>query len=653
MTKSNWTLAGRLRSKNRPVFAVLLALLFAPAAFSSTDLKVARITFTGNRSFSEKDLKSILKSEEKKDFNPRFLRLDQILITNYYIQQGYLDVYVTSSFDKEENRIFIEYQLKEGNRYFLNGITFSGNSLFSSEELRKAFKIKDGQAYKRSEIENGLNNIESMYLDNGKPYVLFSDRERISSDSLITVEIQLQEGQTVIIEDLEYEGLQLVKSFLIRRELEIKKGDVFSRRKIEASQKNIYSTGLFKLVNYRLSPVGDDLSRVKLVWRLAEKKALWVGLRFGVGYENGDAIGNVTTFDLTAEGGHRNIFGTARSFSLRFVTSLFYGRENPDDAGKRILNPRDQYSFSFVEPWVLETRTPGVFNITYSRQRKPISVVPLNMLAASFNLSHQFKNYWSYTAGISYQQVNIEEEAGVNVDSLLQQVSQGQDKIYALNCNPVKDRRDNILIPQNGYQTEIRNRFVYSTSRLNISTAAAGIDTTVTNVFYKAIVQWSRYQPFLFNRKWTLASRLRASGLLEFGGRKYIEFIPTTERFYLGGASTIRGYAEQSIGRERRVLNPDGSVKEVNPIGGKYALLGNAELRIPLFWLFYGEIFTDIGNLWEEIEDMKSLSLKVSSGMGLAVATPFGPIRFDYGLKWFPKKGESRGEFHIGISFAF
>lgn len=141
--------------------------------------------------------------------------------------------------------------------------------------------------------------------------------------------------------------------------------------------------------------------------------------------------------------------------------------------------------------------------------------------------------------------------------------------------------------------------------------------------------------------------------MLEFGGRQPIEFIPTTERYYLGGASTIRGYAEQSIGRQVEVYNPDGSLQQTIPVGGKYVLLGNAELRIPLFWLFIAEAFVDAGNLWEEIEDLKSFSLKVGSGVGLAIATPFGPIRFDYGLKWFPKKGEKPGEFHIGISFAF
>ncbi len=118
--------------------------------------------------------------------------------------------------------------------------------------------------------------------------------------------------------------------------------------------------------------------------------------------------------------------------------------------------------------------------------------------------------------------------------------------------------------------------------------------------------------------------------------------------FYLGGASTIRGYAEQSIG---------GRYDNGIPIGGKYVLLGNVELRIPLFWLLMAEVFTDAGNLWQEVEDIHSFSLKVGSGAGLAIITPFGPIRFDYGIKWFRQtingNKESAGEFHIGISFAF
>ena len=114
----------------------------------------------------------------------------------------------------------------------------------------------------------------------------------------------------------------------------------------------------------------------------------------------------------------------------------------------------------------------------------------------------------------------------------------------------------------------------------------------------------------------------------------------------------MRGYAEQMIGEVDELVTEDGE-RIALPVGGKYQLLMNAELRLPLFWLFYGEIFTDIGNIWQQRKDLANFSLKAGSGAGIAFITPFGPIRFDYGLKWFPAAGESAGDFHIGISFAF
>ncbi len=171
-------------------------------------------------------------------------------------------------------------------------------------------------------------------------------------------------------------------------------------------------------------------------------------------------------------------------------------------------------------------------------------------------------------------------------------------------------------------------------------------------MFYKFNFQWSRYQKFALKKSWTFATRLRTAGIVEFGTRRSIELIPQTERFYLGGANTVRGYEERFIGEILTYQKQDGSIEQ-EPLGGKYLVLGNAELRIPLFWLFEGEVFLDAGNIFQEVEDMKNFSLKVSSGIGLAIITPFGPLRFDYGWKWFRKTGESAGNFHIGISFAF
>ncbi len=635
MTKFVSTLVGRL------IFSWFMVLCFGVMVvfplYARTNLKVSRINFTGNLRIPEKSLKPLLKSREGKPFNPRFLKLDEILLKNYYHLNGFLDVFVHASFTKKANRVTISYEIREGIRYYLKELRFTGNTLLSDAQIRSFFNIRDGDVFKRPAIDEGLNKTEAFYQNRGKPYVLFSESKTVVNDSLISLTIFVSEGQTVRIAEIIYTGMKLVKRFLLRREMEIKTGDLYSREKIEASQRNLYTTGLFSSVNYRVVPLPADPSKVKLVWILTEKKPMWIGLRFGVSYESGEYIGNVTTFDFTAEGGHRNLFGTARSISLKFVPSVYFGRTlgNPK---RRLINPRNEYSFTYVEPWLLNTRTPGIVNISYSQQEPPVSREKLQIFSTSFRIHHKFKNAWAYTAALSFQKVSTPS------DSILNVISQGQDLIYALTVVPLKDRRDNLLMPQRGSLTEFRNRFVYSTSPATVM----GRDTLFTNIFYKLVFQWSRYQAFKFQRKWVLASRFRIGGIIELNGRQPIRQLPITELFYLGGTSTVRGYAEQSIG---------GRYSNGIPIGGKYVLLGNVELRIPLFWLLMAEVFTDAGNLWQGVEDIRSFSLKIGSGAGLAIVTPFGPIRFDYGVKWFRQtingKKESPGEFHVGISFAF
>ncbi len=634
-----------LNASNRAIFKTTIFCLvfqvFSVSLYATSGLKVEKMSFIGNQSISDNKLKQILKTEEGKTFNPRFLKLDQILLTNYYNLQGYLDVYVSSSFSREANKIHVEYHIKEGTRYYLKEIQFKGNQLTTVEDLRKQFTIKNSEPYQKEKIDAGLNAIESYYLNNGKPYAVFSDNREVIDDSLIILTIYIQENETVYIQDIHYEGMDLVKSFLIRRELKIEKGDIYSREKIEKSQRNIYSTGLFKFVDFRLTPINNDRTRVQLTWTVVEKKPLWVGFRFGVGHESREETSDLTTFDFTAEAGHRNLFGTARSISVSAVPSFIYSSENPGDP-KKILNPRNQYSFTYVEPYVLNTRTPGIFKVSYSQESRPISPADLNILSVSFNISHSYENYWSYTSGISFQRVETPS------DSILEVVSQGQNKIYAFSINPTKDRRDNVINPQQGYLLDFRNRFIYATSE----ESQQGRTRLITNTFYKFIAQWNRYQRFMLNENWILASRLRIGGMVEANGGQLIRRIPLTERFFLGGASTVRGYQEQSIGGFDNVVESNGDSIQV-PIGGKYMALANLELRIPLIWLLQGEVFLDAGNIWQEFDKIQPLSYKAGVGAGLAIITPFGPIRFDYGIKLFPEEGESFGEFHIGISFAF
>lgn len=633
MKKLNLISAGNL------IFRLLLPILFLPFWLTASTLKVEAITFSGNRYAAGKELRDILNIQKGKEFNSRALNLDKIRIANFYRLRGFLEVYVESNIRREGDKIYVDFSIREGFRFRLQGISFFGNDLLKEPHIRRKFEIADGDPYEAPLIEQGLNSLENYYMNHGKPYALFSEEIVINDDSLITVEVRITENATVTIEEILFEGLSKVKRFLLRREMTFAKSDQFSREKIEKSQSNMYGTGLFKFVNYRLDPIGGDESKVKLVWQLAEKKSRYMVYRFGVGFEKDAYSGNQTSFDFTVEVGHRNLFGTGRSLSLGFVPSFYYGKVNQDDGSSSFSNPGREYSLSFVEPWVLNTRTPGTLRLAYAEREPPLTPEPVISASAGFSISHDYGNFWSYTAGISLERVTVDS------DSLLRALNPSdRDLIYSLRFDPVRDKRDNFLNPTRGHLTQIRNNLVYATGRDSTDDAA------IRNLFYRLQLQWNRYQKFAWKQRWVLATRVQAGGIVSINGAKPVRLLPVTERFYLGGASTVRGYTEQGIGEQI-----ENSFGESVPLGGKYLYLMNAELRIPLFWLFYGQLFIDSGNIWRSVDELKNFSLKTTAGPGIAIMTPFGPIRFDYGFKILPvaKNGESIGEFHIGISFAF
>ena len=622
----------KLTSTGNTTFKLFLLLiiftLIAPFPIQAK-LRVKSITFEGNKFIKTSELKEIIKISEKKEFNSKLYRLDKIIITNYYLGKGFLNVWVDEEVERKGDNIDVIYKISEGRRFFFGGIKFIGSQIRTPEQLRSSITLQDGEPYIRNKIEDGLNQIENWYYNHGKPYIEIKEEQSIS-DSLIFLTINVKENETVYIRDIDYIGIQNVKSFIIRRELEIHKNDIYSRKEIERSQKNIYSTGLFDFVGMDLSAIDSIRSQVKLLIKVVEKKPRWVALRFGVAYEQEIVYGG--TFDFTLEFGHRNLFGTARSISLDIIPSFSY-----DFRVNSFINPKNQYSLTYIEPWIGYTRTPGIFQVSYLQVR-PLYSANYNYFTSSFQVKHSFENNWQASGTIAYNRVSI--LTSDTLSSEFYQQTKGQDFIYSVSTRLVQDKRDNYLNTRNGSVVETDIKFAYSRSRDNISK-----DINV-NRFFKFMAQWNRYQSFPLKKSWVLASRIRVGNIVELGKELNI---PLSERYYLGGASTVRGYREQLLGP----VQYDDQGKNPIALGGKLMVLGNLELRIPLFWLFWGEVFMDAGNVWLRNQDFKFIDIKPSVGSGLAILTPVGPLRFDYGVKLRPQKYESRGEFHISISFAF
>jgi outer membrane protein insertion porin family len=622
------------------VFFALLFIFFIQPAFA--DLKVKKIIFQGNNSFKTSELKPLLKTKEGDSFDNKIYRLDRIILTNYYLSRGFLNIWIESEVERTGENLDVIFNISEGKRYHFGGITFSGVTLLTEIQLMDLFNLSAGDIFQMKLVEEGLNKLEDFYFNHGKPYVEITD-EQVVKDSLVYFNIKIIENETVYIHELRYTGLREVKRFIIGREIIITAGDVYSRSDIEKSQKNIYSTGLFDFVGMELRAIDSTRSRAELLVKVVEKKSKWVGVRFGVGYEQEIVFGG--TFDFTLEFGHRNLFGTARSIYLNAIPSFSY-----DFDEKRITNPKNQFSFNYVEPWIGYTRTPGIFRISFI-QARPLYAANYDFFSSSFTVQHEFENNWKISGVLAYSRVQI--LAGDSLDNEFYQLTKGQDFIYSISSRMSKDKRDNYLNPSSGFLTDFEIKFAYVKTRDNPNVMDPN------NIFVKMVGEWSRFQSFPLQRKWILASRIKLGNIFLLNPESTV---PVSDRFYLGGSSTVRGYKEQLLGP----VIVDSTKVNPTAVGGKFFVLANLELRIPIVWLFWGEIFVDIGNVWGEFDITDNTSqtfdqdiirkqggIVTTSGIGIALLTPLGPVRLDYGLKHRVESYQSSGEFHIGIAFAF
>ncbi|MBR0099436.1 MAG: outer membrane protein assembly factor BamA, partial [Treponema sp.] len=253
---------------------------------------ISTIGFSGNKVISSKTLKKKLKLKEagilnKGAFQESMLEADKQSILSYYANEGYIDASIvdvtqTTSINEKKgrNELTITFVISEGSQYTYEGVTFVGNKIFSDDELQAKVKLKKGSVFNQTKFNEGLMAVADLYYENG--YTANKFQQYPAKDvekKTIAYQFMITENVRSHVENIIIKGNTKTKENVIRREIPIEAGDIFSKAKVTTGLRNLYNLQYFSAVVPDVVP-GSEENLVDLIVSVEEQST--TSIEFGV-----------------------------------------------------------------------------------------------------------------------------------------------------------------------------------------------------------------------------------------------------------------------------------------------------------------------------------------------------------------------------------
>ncbi|WP_306028908.1 outer membrane protein assembly factor BamA [Stappia sp. MMSF_3263] len=595
---------------------------------------IERITFIGNSTFSDGRLRDVIRTRTSgllsflrttDSFDPDRLDADQELLRQFYYRHGYADFQIVSAvadLDREENVFYVTFTVEEGEQYTYGDIDLQTSlSDVDPEELRRKLRTSPGDTYSSLEVEKSL---EDLTLDVSRQGYAFAQiRPRASRDyenRTISLTYFIEEGPRVYIERINVRGNDRTREYVIRREFDLVEGDAFNRVLIDKAERRLKDLQFFKNVRITTSR-GSAPDRIVVNVDVEEQATGEIG--FGVGYSTSDGvIGDITLQE-------KNFLGRGQFIRAKVGAGA----------------SSQTYEFAFTEPYFLGRRIAlslDVYRRTFDRN--DYRNYELETTGGSIGLGLPLRDD-ELRLNLVYR--IFDQKLSQNVPSNLSgglQSSLGRNLTSAIGYSLVYDTRDSRTDPRDGFYVSFGQEVA------GLGGDSRYLSTSIDARAYKEILP-----------EWGVIGILRAGAGNIFGlGRS----LRASDQFQHSD-SWLRGFEMQGIG-PRDSLTGDS-------LGGRWYVHANAEAEFPILGLpkelgLSGAVFTDFGAVWDAdpaivncvgvaacgttqvpaTVQSNSFQPRVSAGVGVKWASPFGPLRADFAWPLLKESGDRTQFFRIG-----
>ncbi|NOY14183.1 MAG: outer membrane protein assembly factor BamA [Deltaproteobacteria bacterium] len=566
------------------------------------------IRFVGNTAIDADDLKDVMETQERwwlswmtgrGIYQQDVMDLDVERIKAAYQDKGYIDVKVKQpelTLVKDNRYLDILIEIDEGPQYRVGTIGFKGDLLKPSDELLTLVSLKPGEIFNRSELRKSIERLTDLYADEGYAHVNIAPLSNKHKKKLtIDLMFDIEEGVQVYIERLEVRGNTQTRDKVIRREMPIIEGDKYSASKIKEGNRNIRNLGYFEEVNVTTRP-GSAENQAILDIDVKEQPTGTFSIGFG--------YSSVDQFVLQGSVSQNNFMGYGLKLNLTASLS----------------SKTQTYSLGVTDPYFLDTDWTVGFEVykteyeytDYSEYKNG------GAIRAGYPIAKDTKAFLSYR----YEQKQILDVApGVTSRTILDAV--GDSTLSSITGEISRNSTDNHQDPSRG-----------GISHFTLEYAGLG----GTENYAKMLIEHRQFFPLFWD---TVFSIHGETGYVVATGS---DEVPLSERFYLGGIRTIRGFKTREVGPK------SGD----DFIGGKAMGYLNFEYLFPVSKKLglKGVLFYDTGNAWLDGGDYLS-EMRNSVGAGIRWNSPLGPLRFEWGYNLAPEQDEKKSVFEFSIGTAF